>query len=175
METVRNMDNDLSKLGQMLRDQRGTNAMTRKDISEKTGLTPTYIYLVENAKAPKGRKPYTPRTANLLKWAAALGMDETEMAQALELAGYEAEPALSAYRDGQRAARTEGAAESARSEDEIADAGGGQSIARQRAIILERVRELLHDAEVAGSWQEVANEMQRLLDYLDFRFQGDST
>src|SRR5207302_1952240 len=80
---------DLEQLGAALRERREALGIPRAELARRVGVTPTYIWLVENARPRKGGQPSRPAQAVIERWSRALGMDERSTRQALRMAGHE--------------------------------------------------------------------------------------
>jgi transcriptional regulator with XRE-family HTH domain len=79
---------DLPELGRRLRARREALDLTREELSNRVGVTPTYIFLVEGAKPRQTGTPSRPKRETLRRWIEALGWTGEEENQILALAGY---------------------------------------------------------------------------------------
>lgn len=79
---------DLVKLGEELRARRKALGIPRAELARRVGVTPTYIWLIENARPRKGGEPSRPSQEVLLRWARTLGIDERYTRRTLAMAGY---------------------------------------------------------------------------------------
>jgi transcriptional regulator with XRE-family HTH domain len=81
-------DIDLSTLGAALRARRKSLRMPSAQLARRIEVSPTYIWLIEQAKPRSSGEPSRPSEELLLRWMRALGMDREEMYRMMELAGY---------------------------------------------------------------------------------------
>jgi transcriptional regulator with XRE-family HTH domain len=173
LEAMDDGQEHLATMGKLLRERRDDLGLSRAEIARRTEVTPTYIYLIEQARSPKGRNPYKPRSDVLLRWASALDLDQSQANHVLSLAGYEPVRAGDAWYD---VVRSRSSGENANTQDPAAQAFLPRSrrsptkkeIAKQRSELLDEVRELLHDAEEQGQWEAVTGQLQTLLDFVRF-------
>jgi transcriptional regulator with XRE-family HTH domain len=179
LEAMTDEHEHLAEMGKLLRERRDELGLSRAEIARRSEVTPTYIYLIEQARSPKGRNPYKPRSDVLLRWAGALELDQTEANHVLSLAGYEPVTAGDAWYE---------VVKSRSSGDTTDDASPGfhaslaqsrrgptkKQMAQQRSELLDQVRELLHDAEEHGKWEAVAGQLQALLEFVRFQSNKES-
>jgi transcriptional regulator with XRE-family HTH domain len=182
MDILQAMDDEhehLAAMGKLLRGRRDDLGLSRAEIARRTEVTPTYIYLIEQARSPKGRNPYKPRSDVLLRWASALDLDQSEANNVLSFAGYEPMRAGDAWYD---VIKSRASGENANAQSPAAHAVSTRSrrsptkkeIANQRSELLDQVRELLHDAEEQGQWETVTGQLQSLLDFVRFQSSKES-
>jgi transcriptional regulator with XRE-family HTH domain len=79
---------DLPIVGEELRSRRRALRIPSAELARKIGVSPTYIWLIEQSKPRKGGEPSRPSEDLLRRWMAALGMTESEAQRIRELAGY---------------------------------------------------------------------------------------
>jgi transcriptional regulator with XRE-family HTH domain len=79
---------DLSRLGHELRTRRRALRIPSAELARRIGVSPTYVWLIEQSKPRKSGEPSRPREDLLRRWMAALGMDASEAQQIREFAGY---------------------------------------------------------------------------------------
>ena len=79
---------DLPTLGQELRRRRRALRIPSAEFARRIGVSQTYVWLIEGAKARPSGEPSRPSEDLLQRWTAALGMDEDESRRIRELAGY---------------------------------------------------------------------------------------
>jgi transcriptional regulator with XRE-family HTH domain len=79
---------DLSRLGHELRTRRRALRIPSAELARRIGVSPTYIWLIEQAKPRQGGEPSRPSEDLLSRWMAALGMTESDAQRIRELAGY---------------------------------------------------------------------------------------
>lgn len=80
---------DLRRLGSVLREQREAVGIPAAEIARRVGVSPTYVWMVEQARPRKGGEPSRPSEPVLERWTRALGMDQRYARQVLLLAGYD--------------------------------------------------------------------------------------
>jgi transcriptional regulator with XRE-family HTH domain len=179
LEAMDDEQEHLATMGRLLRERRDELGFSRAEIARRTEVTPTYIYLIEQARSPKGRNPYKPRSDVLLRWASALDLDQSEANHVLSLAGYEPVRASDAWYE---VVKSRSSGQSADGQYPTAHAAPSRSrhaptkkqIAKQRSELLAQVRELLHDAEEQGQWEAVTGRFQTLLDFVRFKSSTES-
>jgi transcriptional regulator with XRE-family HTH domain len=179
LEAMDDGQEHLATMGKLLRERRDDLGLSRAQIARRTEVTPTYIYLIEQARSPKGRNPYKPRSDVLLRWASALDLDQSEANHVLSLAGYEPMRAGDAWYD---VVKSRSSGEHATAQNPAAHTVSTRShrsptkkeIAKQRSELLDQVRELLHDAEEQGQWEAVTGRFQTLLDFVRFKSSTES-
>jgi transcriptional regulator with XRE-family HTH domain len=141
---------DLVRLGTILRQRREALRIPRAELAATLGLSPGYLYLVEDAKPRSGGKPSQPKGDLLERWARALDLDPSATRQILILAG-----------------RVEGTVE----EEALA---GLDRVAPdpalppplQERLLIEELTEVLGDLQRHGGWGEAVPEIEELLDRL---------
>jgi transcriptional regulator with XRE-family HTH domain len=79
---------DLAALGQELRSRRRALRIPSAELARRIGVSPTYIWLIEQAKPRQGGEPSRPSEDLLQRWTAALGMSRSDVQRIRELAGY---------------------------------------------------------------------------------------
>ena len=79
---------DLERLGQELRGRRRALRIPSAELARRIGVSPTYVWLIEQAKPRPRGEPSRPSEELLGRWTVALGMDDTEARHIRELAGY---------------------------------------------------------------------------------------
>jgi transcriptional regulator with XRE-family HTH domain len=79
---------DLSTLGRELRTRRRALRIPSAELARRIGVSPTYVWLIEQSKPRKSGEPSRPSEDLLRRWMAALGMDASEAQQIREFAGY---------------------------------------------------------------------------------------
>jgi transcriptional regulator with XRE-family HTH domain len=79
---------DLVQLGKLLQERRSILGMPRAVVARRVGVSPSYIWRIEEAKPREGGGPSQPSQQLLERWAAALGWDESYVRQLLVLAGH---------------------------------------------------------------------------------------
>jgi transcriptional regulator with XRE-family HTH domain len=79
---------DLSRLGHELRARRRTLRIPSAELARRIGVSPTYVWLIEQSKPRKSGEPSRPSEDLLRRWIAALGMSASEALQMREAAGY---------------------------------------------------------------------------------------
>lgn len=80
---------DLETLGDRLRRRRKALGMRSVDLARRTGVSQSYIWLIESAR---NRKPTERRHVSrdvLVRWAATLGVEHEELEEWLALADYD--------------------------------------------------------------------------------------
>ena len=79
---------DLVELGRLLHERREALGIPRAVVARRIGVTPSYVWMVEQAKKRKTGQPSQPSKDLLIQWAKALGWDEPYTRQLLVLAGH---------------------------------------------------------------------------------------
>jgi transcriptional regulator with XRE-family HTH domain len=79
---------DLSRLGHELRTRRRALRIPSAELARRIGVSPTYVWLIEQSKPRQSGEPSRPSEDLLRRWIAALGMSASEALQIRELAGY---------------------------------------------------------------------------------------
>jgi transcriptional regulator with XRE-family HTH domain len=79
---------DLTRLGHELRTRRRALRIPSAELARRIGVSPTYVWLIEQSKPRKSGEPSRPSEDLLRRWMAALGMDTSEAQRIRELAGY---------------------------------------------------------------------------------------
>jgi transcriptional regulator with XRE-family HTH domain len=79
---------DLSKLGHELRTRRRALRIPSAELARRIGVSPTYVWLIEQSKPRKSGEPSRPSEDLLRKWTSAIGMSATDAQEIRELAGY---------------------------------------------------------------------------------------
>ncbi|HLJ66843.1 MAG TPA: helix-turn-helix transcriptional regulator [Chloroflexota bacterium] len=181
---------DLDRLGTALRERREALGIPRTELARRVGVTPTYIWLVENAKPRQSGQPSRPAEHVIERWTRALGMDERYTRQALRLAGYgeqqapvdtamlAAAPAVLAapttVRPMARARREPFGGESSHAEllpFAQAPVRFAQPPELQSEVLVQQVRDILETARAADRWAEVTTMLESFLDWLRFRLE----
>lgn len=184
---------DLERLGAALRERREAMGTPRTEVARRVGVTPTYIWLVENARPRQGGQPSRPAEAVIERWTRALGMDERYTRQALRLAGYgnaeteretmTAAPTMpildsrmaapSGMRSVARALRApasgSGSPDTETSSFVRAPIRFEQPRELQSDVLQQQLRDVLELSETAGRRQETAAILESFLEWLHFR------
>ncbi|GAC1629398.1 MAG: hypothetical protein NVS4B2_11480 [Chloroflexota bacterium] len=174
LQAMTNELEDLTTMGSLLRERRDALGLSRAKIAGETGVTPTYIYLIEQSRSPKGRHAYKPRSDVLLRWAAALQLDLEEVNKLLRLSGYDPIESDDAWYHflRSRATPVTGASKSAEPSAVATQRGPTKKeIAHQRAELLDEIRELFHEAVEQGQWEEVRSHMRTLIEHMKYRLE----
>lgn len=79
---------DLAGLGRELRTRRKALRVPSAELARRIGVSPTYIWLIEQARPRPSGQPSRPSEDVLSQWMLALGMSEEERQRLRELAGY---------------------------------------------------------------------------------------
>ncbi len=79
---------DLPALGRDLRARRKALRLPSAELARRIGVSPTYVWLIEQAKPRSNGEPSRPSEDVLSSWTAVLGLDEEEAQRLRELAGY---------------------------------------------------------------------------------------
>jgi transcriptional regulator with XRE-family HTH domain len=79
---------DLSRLGHELRTRRRALRIPSAELARRIGVSPTYVWLIEQSKPRQSGEPSRPSEDLLRRWMAALGMDASDARRIRELAGY---------------------------------------------------------------------------------------
>jgi Helix-turn-helix domain len=161
---------DLETLGAALRERREALGIPRTELARRVGVTPTYVWLVEGARP----------------WARSLGMDDRYTRQALVLAGHlpeadhvETPPFVPPPTLVQSSIASSAPQVMARVPIASATAGRfsfSQASVRfsqppdlRSRVLQEQLRELLALAESGRKWEETADLVESLLEWLRFR------
>jgi transcriptional regulator with XRE-family HTH domain len=161
---------DMIRLASVLRERRESLGISAAEIARRVGVSPTYVWMIENAKPRKGGEPSRPSSAVLEKWARALGMDDRYARQVLRLAGYEDDRPDTASIPSPHAPFTvvSSPRPGRKMMDELFQAPVHFRPPKElRADVLaEEVHEVLQQAEETGRTEEVAGQLEGFLDYL---------
>jgi transcriptional regulator with XRE-family HTH domain len=174
---------DLRRLGSVLREQREAVGIPAAEIARRVGVSPTYIWMVEQARPRKGGEPSRPSEPVLERWTRALGMDARYARQVLLLAGYGEEnpesrptPRLPAPPPARAQIAMPGAP-SPEPGPPMMDALF-QPVARfepppelRADVLTDEVRETLREAEGQGRLEETAGLLEQFLAFLRSRLQ----
>jgi len=79
---------DLERLGRELRGRRRALRIPSAELARRISVSPTYVWLIEQAKPRPRGEPSRPSEELLDRWTMALGMDDGEAQHIRELAGY---------------------------------------------------------------------------------------
>jgi predicted transcriptional regulator len=79
---------DLKRVGQWLRTRRTEQHIARTDLARRVGVSPTYLWMVEEARERANGEASQPSQFLLRQLATELGMSEQESHDLLRLAGY---------------------------------------------------------------------------------------
>lgn len=148
---------DLDKLGELLRERRESLGIPRAKLARRVGISPSYMWTVEQAAKRKGGQPSQPTQPILEEWAAQLGLGISQTRELLRLAGHLQEEERSAAEPPLLAAQ---------GFDFPATSGIEENLVRKISNLLTAPRISLRDRA----------EIQRLLDsfvaWLDFRYKA---
>jgi transcriptional regulator with XRE-family HTH domain len=187
---------DLPRLGHELRIRRRALRIPSAELARRIGVSPTYIWLIEQSKPRKGGEPSRPSEDLLRRWMTALGMDASESQRIGELAGYfgpdhssphnfaPGESALTTmysaktYRDGpsrddtgQESGRPSRSSREKRAANQAAmrQWAGEEEIDAADLTILQRVQVVLQQSVRNGCSHEVNALLDSFLSWLEFR------
>jgi transcriptional regulator with XRE-family HTH domain len=177
---------DLETLGAALRERREALGIPRTELARRVGVTPTYVWLVEGARPRKGGKPSRAGQAVIERWARSLGMDDRYTRQALVLAGHLPEadqvetppfappptlvqPSIASSAPQVMARVPIASATAGRFSFSQAPVRFSQPPDLRSRVLQERLRELLALAEAGRKWEETADLVESLLEWLRFR------
>src|SRR5437660_739705 len=79
---------DLPTLGRELRSIRRGLRIPSAELARRIGVSPTYVWLIEQAKPRTSGEPSRPSEDLLRRWTAALGMNADDAQRIRERAGY---------------------------------------------------------------------------------------
>lgn len=154
---------DLATLGKVLKERREAIGMARTELAARIDRTPTYVYLIEETRSARGRRPTRPRSSVLLTWAEQLGMEKRYAHQLLLLAGY----------DPSDPDRTRTPSQRLSSEDaELASrivsspVRFPEPIRLESKVLLDQMEGLLTSSSRHGRQVEVTNLLRTLLDFV---------
>jgi transcriptional regulator with XRE-family HTH domain len=186
---------DLSTLGRELRTRRRALRIPSAELARRIGVSPTYVWLIEQSKPRKSGEPSRPGEDLLTRWTAALGMSASEAQQIREFAGYFGpdfpnERDLTQGLSPRRSVRSISEPEPALTQDDVArELGqGGKPRSYSRAAhkaaldrwagtvedemgdtaIVERVRAVLLQADRIGQAAETRALLSSFLAWLEF-------
>lgn len=83
------LEKDLKAVGESLRSRRKERHVSRTDLARKVGVSPTYLWMIEEAKERANGEASQPSQFLLSQLAAELAMSHEETYELLELAGYQ--------------------------------------------------------------------------------------
>jgi transcriptional regulator with XRE-family HTH domain len=158
---------DLERLGSVLRERREALGIPAAEIARRVGVSPAYVWMVENARPRKSGEPSRPREAVLDRWTRALGMDERYARQVLRLGGYGGEE--------EKTVSTEAIAARPLAGPAMMQALVGSPVHFQMPpslrddVLLDDVRETLRLAAESGRAEEAHNLLESYLDWLRHR------
>jgi transcriptional regulator with XRE-family HTH domain len=187
---------DLSRLGHELRTRRRALRIPSAELARRIGVSPTYIWLIEQSKPRKSGEPSRPSEDLLRRWMTALGMDASESQRIGELAGYFGSDVVSPHNfaPGESALTTVYSAKTFRNGplrdesgqelgqrsrsstenraanlDAMRQWAGEEEIDAADSAILQRVQDVLQLAVRNGRGAEVDALLDSFLSWLEFR------
>lgn len=154
---------DLEKLGATMQERRTALGIPRAVVARRIGVSPSYLWMLEEAKPRASGEPSRPSRALLQSWGHALGLDEEGTVYVMSLADYEAQD------HGEGQARTP-------NEDQRRLRAERQNFLHQpRGIVAARLTtalaRTLQDAATLDddSWDEVVASAGSMIEWLGFK------
>lgn len=181
---------DLPALGRDLRARRKALRLPSAELARRIGVSPTYVWLIEQAKPRSNGEPSRPSEDVLSSWTAVLGLDEEEAQRLRELAGYFGPPPSPSlfsipepphsHQSDRRAGSLSMRTRSSTPADESflgtaaplagmpAERDGQAPAEETEDELIRRLQQVLHIAEATGRWDEAAVLMRSFLRWLRF-------
>ena len=151
---------DMEELGQVLLERREALGISRAEIARRIGVSPSYVWLVEEAKPRKSGNPSQPSKEVLESWAKVLGWDAPYTRQLLVLSGH-IPSAPSATTRPHRLPFTAGTLHFP------------QPKKMEEEVLIQKLRELLRRSSASEEKrEEVVELLQSFFEWLDYRLGG---
>jgi len=174
-------DESLLEMGRMLRERREALNLTREEITRVTGVSPSYVFLVETGRERSSGSPSRPKRETLKRWTEALNMSDEEASRVLALAGYHpidasVEQHLRTVRDDSWADTAREGLRMARARRNLGEPPHPQvqapdaSRGTDRLIdvtVRARLEQVLDEAEKQGNLEEVARKLMALMENME--------
>ncbi len=152
---------DLIELGELMEERRKAIGISRAELARRVSVSPSYVWMVENAKPRTDGEPSQPSRELLERWAKALGWDEPYAKQLTVLAGH----VSAGTQPPQRLPFAAGALhfpQPKRMERQV-----------ERERLIQQLRELLDTAEGSDKqWKQVLDLLASYFEWLNFRLGG---
>jgi transcriptional regulator with XRE-family HTH domain len=161
MDDAAKSEADLRALGRALRERRKAVGTPRAEFARRLGVSPTYVWMVEQTKPRASGAPSRPSRSLLHRWSETLLMSDQDRGYLLTLAGYAREEDAASQEHSRKRALSD------------ASRAGAHSLPRdlEALHLAEKFRQVMQDAadtDVA-TWDEVAPTARSIIGLLRLR------